>query len=83
MSKVSNPNVRPSAALRLTESAILLALSLVLTLFPLVRLPYGGSVTACCMLPVMIIAYRHRPAWGILPALIFSLIHVSQPKNGN
>ncbi|MBQ8731552.1 MAG: energy-coupled thiamine transporter ThiT [Oscillospiraceae bacterium] len=76
MSTTSQPNVRPSTALRLTESAILLALGLVLTFFPLVRLPYGGSVTACCMLPAMIIAYRYRPAWGLLPALIFSVIQL-------
>ena len=44
---------------RLVESALLLALATVLSLIKVLDLPYGGSVTACSMLPILLIAYRH------------------------
>ena len=43
----------------LTEAAIMLALATVLSIVKILELPYGGSVTVACMLPVIIIAYRH------------------------
>lgn len=50
----------------LTESALLVALATVLSMLRLVDLPYGGSVTLASMLPVVILAYRHGTAWGLL-----------------
>ncbi len=49
---------------KLTESAIMLALTVILSYFKLIDLPYGGSVTLCSMLPTVLIAYRHGMAWG-------------------
>ena len=43
----------------LTEAALMLALGTVLQFIPLVKMPFGGDVTAFCMLPVIIIAYRY------------------------
>ena len=43
----------------LAEAAVMLALGIVLSLIKLLDLPYGGSITVACMLPVIIIAYRH------------------------
>lgn len=63
-----------SDSLRLTESAVLLAFAAVLSVVRLIDLPYGGSVTAASMLPVIIIAYRHGTRWGLFSALAFSLI---------
>ena len=37
-------------ALRLTESAIMIAAATILSIFKLVELPYGGSVTLASML---------------------------------
>ena len=53
-------------ALRLTESAIMIAAATILSMFKLVELPYGGSITLASMLPIVIIAYRYGTAWGIL-----------------
>ncbi|MBQ7108152.1 MAG: energy-coupled thiamine transporter ThiT [Clostridia bacterium] len=49
---------------RLTESAIMLALTVILSYLKLLDLPYGGSITLCSMLPTVFIAYRHGMLWG-------------------
>ncbi len=65
-----------SPALKLTESAVMLAFAFVLCLFPLASLPYGGTITACSMLPVIIIAYRYGWKWGLLTGFVFSLLQI-------
>lgn len=49
---------------RLTEAAIMLALTVILSYLKLLDLPYGGSITLCSMLPTVFIAYRHGMLWG-------------------
>jgi thiamine transporter len=49
---------------KLTESAVMLALTLVLSYVKLLDLPYGGSITLCSMLPPIFIAYRYGMLWG-------------------
>lgn len=61
---------------RLTESALLLAIAAVLSVIKLVDMPYGGSVTACSMLPLLIIAYRHGTRHGLFTAFTYSLIQL-------
>ena len=61
---------------KLTESAIMIALSTILSLIPVVSLPFGGSVTALSMLPIVIIAYRHGTAWGTLTAFAHALLQM-------
>ena len=61
---------------RLTESALLLAIAAVLSVLKLVDMPYGGSVTACSMLPLLIIAYRHGTRHGLFTAFTYSLIQL-------
>ena len=51
--------MQTSKSIRLTESAIMLAFATVLSLIKIVDMPFGGSVTACSMLPILIIAYRY------------------------
>lgn len=62
---------------RLTESAILLAIALVLSLFEFSG-PWvlGGSITFCSMLPVVILAWRYGTGWGLLSAFAFSLMQL-------
>lgn len=50
----------------LTESAVMLAVATALSMFKLIDLPYGGSVTIASMLPILIIAYRYGVKWGLL-----------------
>ncbi|MBQ4616745.1 MAG: energy-coupled thiamine transporter ThiT [Clostridia bacterium] len=61
---------------RLTESAVMLALATVLSLIPLAELPYGGSITACSMLPLVVIAYRHGTKWGLFSGLVHGLLQM-------
>ena len=63
-------------ALRLTESAIMLAFATILGMLKIVDLPYGGSITAFSMLPIVLIAYRYGTAWGSFTALAFSLLQL-------
>lgn len=68
--------MRKNESIRLTESAIMLAFAVVLSMIKIVDLPYGGSITACSMLPILIIAYRYGTAWGLLTAGVFSLLQL-------
>ena len=58
----------------LTECSIMVALSTVLSILRIIELPYGGSVTACAMLPIVIAVYRHGGIYGIGVAAANSLI---------
>ena len=65
--------------LRITESAILLAVGIVLSM-PFLNLnsPWlmGGSVTLGAMLPLVLISYRYKTAWGLLCALVYSITQI-------
>lgn len=54
--------------LRLTESAIMIAFATVLSEIKIAHLPFGGSITAFSMLPLIIIAYRYGTKWGLFSA---------------
>ncbi len=58
----------------LVESAVLIAIATVLSIIPLLDLPYGGSVTVASMLPVLIVAYRHGLGTGLAAGLVYGLI---------
>lgn len=60
----------------LTESAIMIALSTILSLIKIFDLPYGGSITAGSMLPIVIIAYRYGTAKGLITGLAYSVIQL-------
>ena len=62
--------------LRLTESAIMLALSFILSLIKIIDAPFGGSVTVFSMLPIVIIAYRYATPWGLLVGFTASLLQM-------
>ena len=64
------------SAYRLTESAVMLAFAAVLSILKIVDMPYGGSVTAFSMLPLLVIAYRYGTKWGMLTAFTYSLIQL-------
>jgi len=50
----------------LTETAVMASLSLVLSLVIVFKMPQGGTVTAGCLLPVILLAMRRGPQWGML-----------------
>jgi len=60
----------------LTESAIMVALATILSLFKLYELPWGGSFTLASMLPLVVVGYRHGFRWGLLSSLVYSLMQM-------
>ena len=65
---------------RLTESAMLLSLALVLEVASKIFIPpmaFGGQVTLVSMLPVVLIAYRHGVRWGLLSGFGFALMEMA------
>jgi len=65
---------------RLTESAMLLALAIVLELVSkmfIPEMPFGGQVTLVSMLPVVLISYRHGVKWGLVSGLAYAMIEMA------
>ena len=69
---------------RLTESAMLIAVAVVLevvgrTVIP--PMPFGGQLTLVSMLPIVLISYRHGVRWGLTAALAYSLVQMALGGN--
>ena len=65
---------------RLTESAMLLAMAIVLEVVSkafIPEMPFGGQVTLVSMLPVVLISYRHGVKWGLVSGLCYALIEMA------
>ena len=65
---------------RLTESAMLLSVAIVLELVSKMFIPeqpFGGQITFAAMLPVILISYRYGVKWGFLSALTYALIEMA------
>ena len=62
---------------RLVESAILIALGTVLSLFSFSG-PWalGGGITICSMLPLVILAQRYGTRWGVFSALVYAVLQM-------
>jgi thiamine transporter len=61
----------------LTESAIMIGLAVVLSLFAVFKLPNGGSVTIGSMLPILLISFKYDFKWGLLTAFAYSLLQMA------
>ena len=65
---------------RLTESAMLLAVAIVLELVSKMFIPeqpFGGQLTLVSMLPVVLISYRHGVKWGLTSAFAYALLEMA------
>ena len=68
-------NSKTSKTKIIVEAALLVAISAVLSIWPKFKfLPYGGSITICSMLPIVLLSYRRGLKWGFLGAFAFALI---------
>ena len=64
---------------RLTESAMLIALAVVLELvgrMVIPPMPFGGQLTLASMLPIVQISWRHGVKWGLVSGFGYSLIQM-------
>jgi len=65
---------------RITESAMLLAMAIVLELVSkaiIPEMPFGGQVTLVSMLPVVLISYRHGVKWGLVAGVTYALLEMA------
>ncbi|MBQ4600212.1 MAG: energy-coupled thiamine transporter ThiT [Oscillospiraceae bacterium] len=65
---------------RITESAMLLAVAIVLELVSkmfIPEMPFGGQITLVSMLPVVLISYRHGVRWGLVAGLTYALLEMA------
>ncbi|MBQ9416593.1 MAG: energy-coupled thiamine transporter ThiT [Clostridia bacterium] len=60
----------------LVEIAIMVALSTVLSLIRIIKLPYGGSVTLLSMLPICLISIKYGLGAGLAAGFMHSVIQL-------
>ena len=66
---------------RLVKTAILLAIATGLSIIKIFELPFGGSVTAASMMPVIIIAYMYGTKWGLLSGAVYGVLQMLTGMN--
>lgn len=65
---------------KITESAMLLAIAIVLELVAkmiIPEMPFGGQITLVSMLPVVLISYRHGMRWGFVASFTYALLEMA------
>ena len=65
---------------RITESAMLLAVAILLELLSkmfIPEMPFGGQITLVSMLPVVLISYRHGVKWGLVSGVAYALLEMA------
>jgi len=60
----------------LTESALLVALAAVLSLYAVFKLPNGGSVTIGSMIPILLVSMKYSFRWSLAVAFAYSMIQM-------
>jgi len=60
----------------LAESAVMIALSLVLDMIVLWKMPMGGKWTLCAMLPIMLISIKNGIKYGFLTSFVYAVIQL-------
>ncbi len=62
----------------LTDSALMVALSFVLSSMELIPMPMGGSVTFASMLPIMLLSVKYSTRVGLSAGFVYSLTQLAQ-----
>ncbi len=61
-------------AREISEMAIAIALSTVLSFIKVFQMPQGGSITAASMIPIIYLALRNRPKVALTGAILYGLV---------
>lgn len=69
---------RNTKIVKLTECAMLLALSIILSFITVYHMPMGGGITLLSMLPVMLVSIKYGIKTGLSVSLTFSLFQLLQ-----
>lgn len=60
----------------LCESAVMIALAFVLSFVSIIKMPFGGSITACSMLPIILVSFRYGTKKGLAVGFVYGLIQL-------
>ncbi len=66
-------NLNPST-MKLAVGGVMIAVATILSIIQVFRLPYGGSITLCSMVPIMLIGYLYGVRWGMLCGLVYGAV---------
>ena len=58
---------------RLVFSAIMIAVGTILSMLK-IDWAFGGGVTICAMLPLVVVSFRYGTKWGVFTAFVFSML---------
>lgn len=61
---------------RLTETAILIALGTILSEIKVITVPFGGGITICAMVPLILLSYRWGLRWGFFSSFVFGVFQM-------
>ena len=65
---------------RLVLTAMMLAIATVIafvcSLIPFLNFPFGGGITICSMLPIILISYIYGVKWGLFTGVTYSIIQM-------
>lgn len=68
---------------KLTETAIMLALAVLLSYITVFQAPMGGSITAFSQVPIVLIGYRYGVKWGAGTGVIYGILEMLLQGLGN
>ena len=68
---------------KLTETAIMLALAVLLSYVTVFQAPMGGSITAFSQVPIVLIGYRYGFKWGAGTGVIYGVLEMLLQGLGN
>lgn len=68
---------------KLTETAIMLALAVLLSYVTVFQAPMGGSITAFSQVPIVLIGYRYGFKWGAETGVIYGVLEMLLQGLGN
>lgn len=60
----------------LCESAIMIATAAILSFIAIIKMPFGGSVTALSMVPILLIGYRYGIKKGLVTGFVYGVIQL-------
>lgn len=69
-------NSKNNKTQKLVTTAVLIALSTVLSMIKVFQAPLGGSITLMSMLPLCLISIMYGTAWAIAPCLLYGAIQM-------
>lgn len=67
---------------RLVETGLAFAIAVILSFIKLFEMPWGGAVTLCSMLPIILISYRYGNKWGLFSGFVFSILQLLTGLSG-